>query len=172
MVIIRCILCFMSFVYLVCFHYCMLYNRKRRSLKLHPISVCNAEYSHSCDVLNINGNRIKAMTWAWLSVHMVFHSTWWRHQIETFSALLDICAGNSPVPGEINGWVNNREAGDLRHHRAHYDVIVIFFSSGGSLWRGVTDAVWLQVCDHQWPGTMYLLPWLPTCPKLHNYLWG
>ena len=25
----------------------------------------------------------------------------------------------------INGWVNNHEAGDLRHHRAHYDVIVI-----------------------------------------------
>ena len=25
----------------------------------------------------------------------------------------------------INGWVNNREAGDLRHHRAHYDVIVM-----------------------------------------------
>ena len=25
----------------------------------------------------------------------------WRHQMETFSALLAICAGNSPVPGEI-----------------------------------------------------------------------
>ena len=25
----------------------------------------------------------------------------------------------------INGWVNNREAGDLRHHRVHYDVIVM-----------------------------------------------
>ena len=25
----------------------------------------------------------------------------------------------------INRWVNNREAGDLRHHRAHYDVIVM-----------------------------------------------
>ena len=24
----------------------------------------------------------------------------------------------------INGWVNNREAGDLRRHRAHYDAIV------------------------------------------------
>ena len=24
----------------------------------------------------------------------------------------------------INGWVNNNEVGDLRHHRAHYDVIV------------------------------------------------
>ena len=25
----------------------------------------------------------------------------------------------------INGWVNNREAGDLRRHRAYYDVIVM-----------------------------------------------
>ena len=25
----------------------------------------------------------------------------------------------------INGWVNNREGGDLRRHRAHYDVIVM-----------------------------------------------
>ena len=25
----------------------------------------------------------------------------------------------------INGWANNREAGDLRRHRAHYDVIVM-----------------------------------------------
>ena len=25
--------------------------------------------------------------------------SWWRHQMETFSALLTICAGNSPVPG-------------------------------------------------------------------------
>ena len=25
----------------------------------------------------------------------------------------------------INGWVNNREAGDLRHHRDYYDVIVM-----------------------------------------------
>ena len=69
---------------------------------------------------------------------------WWRHQMETFSELLAICAGNSPVTGEfpaqrpwrgalmfslisarINGWVNTREAGDLRHHRALYDVSVI-----------------------------------------------
>ena len=26
---------------------------------------------------------------------------WWRHQMETFFALLAICAGNSPVPGEF-----------------------------------------------------------------------
>ena len=58
--------------------------------------------------------------------------------METFSALLAICAGNSPVPGEfpahrpvtlicvwINSWVNNRKAGDLRRHRTHYGVIVL-----------------------------------------------
>ena len=28
----------------------------------------------------------------------------------------------------INGWVNNREAGDLRRHRAHYEVIVMILS--------------------------------------------
>ena len=70
---------------------------------------------------------------------------WWRHQMEIFSALLAICAGNSPVTGEfpaqspvtrsfdvffficswINGWVNNHEFGYLRRHRAHYDVIVM-----------------------------------------------
>ena len=28
-------------------------------------------------------------------------SSWWRHQMETFSALLALCAGNSPVTGEF-----------------------------------------------------------------------
>ena len=28
-------------------------------------------------------------------------NTWWRHQMETFSALLAICAGNSPVTCEF-----------------------------------------------------------------------
>ena len=65
--------------------------------------------------------------------------------MEIFSALLAICAGNSPVPvnsphkGQwrgalmfslisawINDWVNNREAGDLRRHRGHYDVNVMY----------------------------------------------
>ena len=29
----------------------------------------------------------------------------------------------------INAWVNNREAGDLRRHRAHYDVIVMVYQN-------------------------------------------
>ena len=31
----------------------------------------------------------------------IITSTWWRHQMETFSALLTLCAGNSPVTGEF-----------------------------------------------------------------------
>ena len=27
--------------------------------------------------------------------------SWWRHQMETFSVLLAICAGNSPVTSEF-----------------------------------------------------------------------
>ena len=29
------------------------------------------------------------------------HLSWWRHQMETFSALLAICAGNLPATGEF-----------------------------------------------------------------------
>ena len=71
-------------------------------------------------------------------------SSWWRHQIETISALLAFVRGihrspvNSPHKGQwrgslmftlicaqINGWVNNGEAGDLGRNRTHYDVIVM-----------------------------------------------
>ena len=64
--------------------------------------------------------------------------------METFSAILAICAGNSPVIAEypaqrpvkrsfdvfldlrLNKRLsNNRDAGDLRRHRAHYDVTVM-----------------------------------------------
>ena len=31
----------------------------------------------------------------------LFPTGWWRHQMEIFSALLAICAGNSPVTGEF-----------------------------------------------------------------------
>ena len=36
------------------------------------------------------------------SINRVFLLPWWRHQMETFSALLAICAENSPVPGEFS----------------------------------------------------------------------
>ena len=33
--------------------------------------------------------------------HVMCSLSWWSHPMETFAALLAICAGNSPVPGEF-----------------------------------------------------------------------
>ena len=70
--------------------------------------------------------------------------SWWRRQMETFPCywpfVLRIHQSRvkSPHKGQwwgalmfslicvwINGWENNREAGDLKHYRAHYDVTVM-----------------------------------------------
>ena len=41
-------------------------------------------------------------SWASVNTMASWHEDpWWRHQTETFSALLAPCAGNSPVPGEF-----------------------------------------------------------------------
>ena len=67
----------------------------------------------------------------WLSRVCTLVSTWWCHIMGTFSALLALCAWNSPVTGEFpaqkasNAEFWCREAGDLRRHRAHYDVTVM-----------------------------------------------
>ena len=81
----------------------------------------------------------------------------WKHYPRNWP----FCAGNSPVPvtsphkGQwrgalmfslicvwINGWVNNREAGDLRRHRGHYDVIVmeIFLAFTIAQFHGADEA--------------------------------
>ena len=36
-----------------------------------------------------------------ITVYAAWKNAWWRHQMETFAALLAICAGNSSVPGEF-----------------------------------------------------------------------
>ena len=85
------------------------------------------------------------------------NKTWWRHQMETFPALLTLCEEihrwpvDSPnkshwhgalmfslICAWTNGWANDWDAGDLRSHRAYYDVTVMYsgklprwsFSSG------------------------------------------
>ena len=91
---------------------------------------------------------------SWRSTHLLhwyFLFSWWRHQMETYSASLAFVRGihrwlrgihRSPVysphtdqwRGALmfslicawsNGWVSNQDTGYLRHHRAHYDVTVM-----------------------------------------------
>ena len=91
-------------------------------------------------------NPLCSISFSSLTVCIIVYiaEAWWRHQVETFFALLAICAGihrspvNFPHKGQwrealmfslicawINGWVNNRGADDLRRHRAYYDIIVM-----------------------------------------------
>ena len=75
---------------------------------------------------------------------LVALNSWWRawkhfQQYWPFVRGIHRSPVNSPHEGQrrgalifslictwINGWVNNREAGDLRRHRAHYDVTALY----------------------------------------------
>ena len=51
---------------------------------------------------------------------------WWRHQVETFTALLALCALMfTVICAWTIGWANERDPSDLRCHGVHYDVTVM-----------------------------------------------
>ena len=105
--------------------------------------------------------------------------------MEIFSASLSLSAGNSPMAGEFpaqrpvtqwtlmfimiwawtNVWANNREAGDLRCHRAHYNIIVMIdcwkFNFVGPLraWQ-----CWLEWRSSWWCERR--------CKDIRSSLWG
>ena len=85
-----------------------------------------------------------------------WYSSWWRHQMKHFPRYWSFVWGihrspvNSPHKGQwrislmfsliyarINGWVNTGEAGDLRHHHAHYDAILMFTNTCLSRFRSL-----------------------------------
>ena len=74
------------------------------------------------------------------------HKSWWRHQMENFPRYWPFVLGiprlplNFPHKGQrrgalmfslicvwTNSWVYNRDAGDLRRRRAHYDVTLMWW---------------------------------------------
>ena len=105
------------------------------------------------------------MTAHYSKPYMKGKKTWWRHQMEPFSASLAFCAGNSPLSvnsphkGQwrgalmfslicawINDWVNNHETGDLRRHRGHYDVNIMRFSEHvSSKWVMIDEWWWFII---------------------------
>ena len=58
-------------------------------------------YRYSSGSLPDNGTILRLSHCQWRILKYMGKISWWRHQMETFSALLAICAGNSPVPGEF-----------------------------------------------------------------------
>ena len=115
------------------------------------------------------------------------HISWWRHQMETFSALLAICVRNSPVTDEFpaqrpvtrsfdvffdlrlnKGWVNNREADGLRRHHTHYDVTVMIKEP--AMWKAppwhdvfmfskccLIEADWRIYASTNWPALVQMM---------------
>ena len=111
-----------------------------------------SELGHHCN------SWVAPCNMTWTSI-----DSWWRHQMETFPRYWPFARGihrspvNSPHKGQwrgalmfslicvwINGWVNNRQAGDLRRYRAHYDVIVMLFSVG-PLQRNSFNKMYLNI---------------------------
>ena len=119
-----------------------------------------------------------------------------QHQI---SAPLSLFEGNVPVIGEFpslrainlesqstpwpyyvgtmalrslistNGWINNRDAGDLRRHRAHYSVTVMDSITGHLEELGPTTKKTKTVCHTRlaWRSDELVFAWLeiPAFPK-------
>ena len=129
--------------------------------------------------------------------------SWWRHQMEPFFMLLALCVGNPPVIGGfpsqsqwcealmfslicawINGWANNLNASDLRHHHLHYDITVMFtwLRTGHPQNHGVSHGpiliVWLSMgCTllgvtvlPNYPDTNHIYLHCPICGPINDLL--
>ena len=59
------------------------------------MEIHNYSFHHYCCWL------LNMKKWSLLVRRQWTENTWWRHQVETFSALLALCAGISPVTGEF-----------------------------------------------------------------------
>ena len=109
---------------------------------------------------------------SWRSTHLLhlyFPFSWWRHQMKHVPRHWLFCGEFTGDCGEFtghqwipltqtsdaelwwflwtNGWVSNQDAGDLRRHRAHYDVTVMLCRvvMGWGGWGG-DGGVWVCVC--------------------------
>ena len=95
--------------------------------------------------------------WCWT---MMTYVVKWKHFLRYWPFVRGIhwSPVNSPHKGQwrralmlslicawINGWVNNCEAGDLRHHRAHYDVTVMSYRT----WRNLVVKHYRN-CPESW----------------------
>ena len=96
-----------------------------------------------CSVDSYNSSNIRLLIFNWVTVHRHHGDVIkWTHFPRYWSFVRGIHRSpvNSPHKGQwrgalmlsliclwINGWLNNREAGDLRRYRAYYDVTVMMY---------------------------------------------
>ena len=109
--------------------------------------------------------------------------TWWRHFPRYWPSVRGIhrSSVNSPQKGQwrgalmfsliyarINGWVNTGEAGDLRRHHAHYDVMMMIYRCPRNAPALVTPTVVIHIAAlnsllelriHQWKHDIHEILW-------------
>ena len=97
---------------------------------------------HCCILSEI---KLTTTSMLFLFQYIILPNSWWPHQWENCPRYQPSVRGihrspvDSPHKGQwrralifslicasTNGWTNNRGAGDMRHHHAHYDVTVMF----------------------------------------------
>ena len=116
-------------------------------------------------------------------VMRVYSLSWWRHQMETFSALLAICAGNSPASGEFPTQRPVTRSFDVYFDlrpdkRLSKQSLGWWFETlSSSLWRQCNViALWWWFCPCRvggavWNHTAWLFPLmpLPTLSLFYSY---
>ena len=78
----------------------VVYRSKHRRTML-PQRLNTIEFKIEFKLNQGNLNFLQKITRCLTSFILRSYKAWWRHQMETFSALLAISAENSPVPGEV-----------------------------------------------------------------------
>ena len=115
-----------------------------------------------CTTGDVNVVPMATLGFQWCSTCF---SSWWRHQMENFSALLFFCASLhksqwrralvfSLICNWTNSWANNRDTGDLRRNLANYDVIVLYYDSS-TVWSNLWCDLVILRCK------LRCIPWMP-----------
>ena len=95
---------------------CIKFHAGNNTMRMHGVyvSVCtdSCHYANHDDVI-----KLKHFSRYWLFVRGIHRSPVNSPHKGQWSEALVF----SLICTQINGWVNNREAGDLRRHRPHYD---------------------------------------------------
>ena len=140
-------------------------------------SLCRGCVMNSCKfMIYVHSYSSGQRRWYWTG-HMHDDVIKWKHFPRYWPLVWGIHRSpvNSPLKGEwrgalmfslicawINGWANNGEAGDLRHHRAHYDVTVMDYPL--SLWSNAEGpGLYLTTTKRQRP---LLLTWINFNPSM------
>ena len=133
----------------------MLVNKQKRKIRVrfrvnkYEIWICFLPRSQNLSILYQNELHRNVQ----FVLSTIFIVTWWRHQMETFSTLLAICAENSPVPGEFPAQRPVTRSFDvffdLRPNKLLSKQSWGWWSEtpSSSLWRHrneITDCVWID----------------------------